>query len=82
MTRLPTQAEMFKNALDELDLARSGLSQAAAWLRSDWRPIGSPLPAEAADARTEVWQLIGKAKALIDHAKGEAHKALEATRHT
>lgn len=79
MTQLPTQAEMFRNTLDELNLARSGLSQAAGWLRSDWRPVGSTLPHPAANARAEIQDLIGQAKALIDQAKEQAYRALEVT---
>lgn len=80
MTTLPTQAEMFRNALAGLDQARSSLSDASAWLRSDWVQPGTPLPATAADARTEMFELIGRAKGMIDEAKNYAHQAIEVTR--
>lgn len=73
--QLPTWDEIVTSTLTELDAARNGLSEAASWLRSDWRPLGSPLPDAGAAARAEVMDLIGKAKALIDQAKGGLHRA-------
>lgn len=72
---LPTWNEIVDNALGELDGARTGLSEAASWLRSDWRPLGSELPDGAGDARVRVMDLIGQVKNLIDQAKGELYRA-------
>jgi hypothetical protein len=73
--QLPTWNDVVDKALGELDTARNGLSEAASWLRSDWRPLGSALPDGAGEARSEVLDLIGQAKALIDQAKGQLHEA-------
>lgn len=72
---LPTWNDIVASALGELDTARTGLSEAASWLRSDWRPLGSPLPDGAGDARIRAMDLIGQAKGLIDQAKGALHDA-------
>jgi hypothetical protein len=73
--QLPTWDEIVMKALAELDNARNGLSEAASWLRSDWRPLGSSLSDGAAAGRTGGLELIGQAKALIDQAKGEMYRA-------
>ncbi|QXJ27062.1 hypothetical protein AGRA3207_007859 (plasmid) [Actinomadura graeca] len=73
--QLPTWNDIVGSALGELNTARNGLSEAAAWLRSDWRPLGTPLPGGTGDARAEVFELIGQAKALIDQAKGSLYRA-------
>jgi len=72
---LPTWNGIVDHALDELDGARNGLSEAASWLRSDWRPLGTDLPDGAGDARAEAMDLIGQAKALVDQAKSALHGA-------
>jgi hypothetical protein len=41
---LPTWNGIVDSALGELNNARTGLSDAADWLRSDWRPLGGALP--------------------------------------
>jgi hypothetical protein len=43
MTKLPTREQMFDNAVELLNQAYKLLGDAADWLRSDWRPMGSPL---------------------------------------
>jgi hypothetical protein len=49
------------------------MSEVRDWLRSDWRPIGSPLTRSAADARSEVLRIAGEVKNLIDQAKDVLH---------
>jgi hypothetical protein len=66
---LPTYAEIEKRALEHLDAARNEMSEVRDWLRSDWRPLGSPRPGGAADACNEVMDIIGQVKTLIDQAK-------------
>lgn len=53
-TELPTRTDLFVNALAALDSARSALSDARDWLRSDWEPVDTALPHEAARARAEM----------------------------
>ncbi len=72
---LPTWNDIVASALGELDTARNGVSEAASWLRSDWRPLGSALPDDAGDARIRAMELMGQAKALIDQAKGALYDA-------
>ena len=76
---LPTWNDIVSGALGELDRSRDGLSEAASWLRSDWRPAGTALSAEAGEARAEARRLIGQAKALIDQAKGALYEARNGT---
>lgn len=47
---LPTWNDIVDRTLTELNRSRDGLSEAAAWLRSDWRPLGTALPPGAGDA--------------------------------
>jgi hypothetical protein len=75
---LPTQAEIFTNALDALHEARLRLSDARDWLNSDWKPGSPSLPQAAADARHSVKARIGSLKNEIDAAKNEIAAALEA----
>ena len=72
---LPTWNEIVDNAIASLDKARGGLSETRDWLGSDWRPLGSPLPDGAGQARVEVGRLLAAAKALIDEAKGHLYEA-------
>src|SRR5262249_43404857 len=76
---LPTWNDILGSTLAELDHARNGLSDAASWLRSDWRPLGSALSEGAGDARLRAVDLIGQAKTLIDQAKGALHEARNGT---
>jgi hypothetical protein len=77
MTELPTPREIFGHSLTSLDQARSALSDARDWLRSDWEPVGSSLPQEAAQARVAILTAIGEAKDLIDAMKRDAYVAIE-----
>jgi hypothetical protein len=72
-SQLPTWGEIENHALRHLDAARSEMSEVRDWLRSDWRPLGSPLTDSAADARSEVLRIAGEVKNLIDQAKGILH---------
>jgi hypothetical protein len=51
----------------------SEMSEVRDWLRSDWRPLGSPLPAADAAARSEVLRIAGEVKRLIDQARDILH---------
>jgi hypothetical protein len=66
---LPTYAEIERHALEHLNRARNEMSEVRDWLRSDWRPLGSPRPEGAADASAEVMDIVGQVKGLIDQAK-------------
>lgn len=72
---LPTWDDIVDRALNSLNSSRNALSEARDWLRSDWRPLGSPSPDAAADARSDVLELVGEAKALIDRAKETLYRA-------
>jgi hypothetical protein len=72
-SELPTRAEVKAHALRHLDTARNEMSGVRDWLKSDWRPLGSPLTDSDADARREVLRIVGEVKDLIDHAKGILH---------
>ncbi|MQA17359.1 MAG: hypothetical protein GEV09_25545 [Pseudonocardiaceae bacterium] len=78
---LPTQREMFLNTLAELDEARNHTSEAANWVRSDWRPLGTTLTDQGANARDTVLDNVGKIKNLIDQTKNALHDAIECTPH-
>ena len=67
--RLPTAAEMLQRAETELDRAYRARGDAADWLRSDWRPVGSPLTAAQAARRRAMFTAIETAKAAINQAK-------------
>jgi hypothetical protein len=66
---LPTYTEIEEHALKHLDRARTEMSGVRDWLRSDWRPLGSPRPAGGAESRDEVMRIVGEVKILIDQAK-------------
>lgn len=66
---LPTWGEVKAHALSHLDAARNEMSEVRDWLRSDWRPLGSPLPDADAAARGEVLRISSEVKRLIDQAK-------------
>ncbi len=51
---LPTRDEMLDNAARQIDLARQALEDAAAWLRSDWQPLGTPLTGMQAARRVHL----------------------------
>lgn len=67
---LPTWSEIESHALTHLDAARNEMSEVRDWLRSDWRPLGSPLTEAAARRRTEVLRIAAQVKNMIDQAKG------------
>ncbi len=66
MSALPTPDEMLAAADAEMDKASRALSDAADWLRSDWRPVGSPLTGAQAARRTAMRKAINAAKAAIE----------------
>jgi hypothetical protein len=66
---LPTAAEMLQQAETELDRAYRALGNAADWLRSDWRPVGSPLTSTQATRRSAMFTALETAKAAINQAK-------------
>jgi hypothetical protein len=70
MSQLPTPDQMLAAAERELDNAYRALGDAADWLRSDWRPIGSSLTTEQAKRRQRMQAGIAKAKTAINQAKG------------
>jgi len=69
MSTLPTAEEMLHNADFELGVAYRALTDAADWLRSDWRPAGSPLTAAQARRRAAMRQAIDEAKAAISRGR-------------
>ncbi len=69
MATLSTIDEMFDHARAALYRARAELSDARDWLNSDWRPPDATLTDAQAEARSEVFRIIGEAKALIDQAR-------------
>ena len=77
---LPTREEMFARALADLDRAYAALGDAADWLRSDWRPLGSGLSGVQSHSRSEMFEDIGDAKRLINQAKDAAYRAMEGGR--
>lgn len=66
---LPTAEEMLVAAEAKLDEASRALSDAADWLRSDWRPVGSSLTTEQARRRQRMRTAITKAKTTIEQGK-------------
>jgi hypothetical protein len=67
--RLPTPDEMLAAAQRELGIAYTALGDAADWLRSDWRPVGSALTAEQAERRTRMRKAIETAKNAINEGR-------------
>ena len=76
MPELPTWAEIESHALRHLHAARTEMSEVRDWLRSDWRPAGTPLSDADAAARTEVLRIAGEVKNLIDQAKNALYGEL------
>jgi hypothetical protein len=72
-SELPTWSEIEDSALRHLDAARGEMSEVRDWLRSDWRPLGTPLTPAQAAARDEVLRIAGQVKDLVDKAKGMLH---------
>ena len=68
-SNLPTWDEIERHALGHLDAARNEASEVQSWLKSDWRPLGSPLTDAQAEARSEVTRIAAQVKRLIDQAK-------------
>ncbi|WP_405180955.1 hypothetical protein OG225_07125 [Nocardia sp. NBC_01377] len=77
MAALPTQPEMLRRASAELDHARNALSDGAAWLRSDWTPVGTVLPTGVGDACVTARDEIAAAKNALDRAKDALDRALD-----
>jgi uncharacterized protein YjbJ (UPF0337 family) len=75
MRQLPTADQMFGNAYEALGRARNTLFDARDWVKSDHRPLGSPLTTAQVEAVSEVLRVVGEAKALIDQAKDAIEKA-------
>lgn len=73
--RLPTWTEIANNSLAGLKLTRTTASSVRDELNSDWRPAGTPLTPQAAEARTEVLRRIELIKTLVDEAKDFLEKA-------
>ena len=76
MSDLPTREGMFVHANFELDVAYRALGDAADWLRSDWRPIGTPLTPEQSRARSTLFDAIADAKSVINRAKDAAYRGI------
>lgn len=72
-SELPTWGEIEGRALRHLHAARNEMSEVRNWLRSDWRPLGSPLSDADAKARAEVLRIAAEVKRLIDQAKDALH---------
>jgi hypothetical protein len=69
MSQLPTADEMLARAEQAMTDAYGRLGDAADWLRSDWRPVGSPLTDAQAARRSAMFAAIETAKATINRAK-------------
>ncbi len=65
---LPTREQLLDHAAAELANALAALEQAAAWLRSDWTPVGSTLTNAQADTRRRMRQAIAAAKPVLNQA--------------
>lgn len=75
---LPTWDEIRTQATDSLEASRSAVTDAANWLRSDWKP-DSPVPTTVGDARTEAFELITQIKELTDRAKDALNRTRDDT---
>ena len=78
--RLPTQAEVYAHALEQLRTARTALSDARDWLASDTddRLTGATRPPAVGEQRRAARVAIGGAKDEIDTAQGALAAALAA----
>jgi hypothetical protein len=74
---LPTWRHTFLRARDDLDLARRAANGSEAWLRSDWRPVGTELTDAEADALVVAVRVCGQIKALVDEARTAIGGALD-----
>jgi hypothetical protein len=72
---LPTWNDLIGLAFEDLHTARVSLSDARDHLHSDWRPLGTAITSQEADARSRALSLIGQAKTLIDQAKNALYDA-------
>lgn len=59
---LPTREQMMAKATAQLEQAYESLNESAAWLMSDWQPLGSTLTAEQAAQRRAMRKAISAAK--------------------
>lgn len=64
-SQLPTADEMLDRAAAELKAALARVEEAADWLRSDWRPLGSPLTREQAARRHAIRDKINVARLAL-----------------
>lgn len=78
-TGLPTQQQIFINALESLGVGRNNLSEAQSWLKSDWAGVesGLTLPAGAGEHRAAARTDIAAAKDAIDRATEALFRALD-----
>ena len=76
---LPTAREMFLRALERVDQAYASLGDAGDELRSDWRPLGSALNETQGRARSETFDLLGRAKDTLNDIKMQLNDAVEST---
>ena len=65
---LPTREQLLANAAAELASALAALEEAAAWLRSDWTPVGASLTSEQAQMRLRMHRAIAAAKPVLRQA--------------
>lgn len=77
--QLPTWNEIVGNTRESLNKSRNAASEARDWIMSDWRPVGSSLTDDAAEARTTVLKLAGQIKNLVDQAKDALARAEDGT---
>lgn len=75
-SELPTWAQIEDHVLFHLDEARNQMSEVRDWLKSDWRPLGSPPPAGTGSTRVEVLRIVGEVKNLIDQAKDTIYRGV------
>lgn len=79
--QLPTRGRMFQAAAGEVKGAIGNLDAAAAWVRSDWTPVGASLTDTQAEARAQFDQLLGEVHTRLEQMRqlldGAAHDDTE-----
>jgi hypothetical protein len=68
---LPTREQLLANAAAELRTALDAVEQAAAWLRSDWTPIGASLTSQQAQQRQRLRHAVAE---VIPVLSGALHR--------